>query len=128
LGVVEFFDFFHEFIIIGHNEVDCHSLSSETSRSTNSMDILFLAYGEIVIDNQVNLLNIDTSSKKISGNENSGTSSSKFFHNEISLVLLHISVHGRNNEIFFLEFGGQFVNSSFGVAINNALLDFKVII
>jgi len=124
LGVIEFFDFFDKFIVAGHNEVDGHSLSSETSRSTNSMNIFFFSDGEIVVNDQVDLLDINTSSKQISGNEDSGASSSEFFHDEISLGLFHVSVHRRDNEVLFLKLLGKLIDSLFGVAINNALLDF----
>lgn len=67
------------------------------------MNIFLFSDGEIIIDNKMDLLNIDTSSKQISGDKDSGASSSEFFHNQISLSLFHISMHRRDNEILFLQ-------------------------
>ena len=49
---------------------------------------------EIVVDDEGNLLNIDSSSEQIGGDENSGRSRSEFLHDDFSLSLFHISVHG----------------------------------
>ena len=50
--------------------------------------------GEIVVDDERNLLNIDSSSEQIGGDENSGRSRSELLHDDLSLSLFHISVHG----------------------------------
>ena len=49
--------------VLGQNEIDCGTLSAETTSSTNSVNVVFLLVGKFVVDNETNLLDIDTSSK-----------------------------------------------------------------
>ena len=49
---------------------------------------------EIVVDDERDLLNIDSSSEQIGGDEDSGRTRSEFLHDDFSLSLFHISVHG----------------------------------
>ena len=87
-------DFSNEFGIIWKNEVDSSTFSTESTSSTNSMDIVLLSVWQLVVDNETNLLYINTSSKKIGGDKNSSGTSSELLHNGVSLLLFHLSVHG----------------------------------
>jgi len=58
------------------------------------MDIVLLLVGQLVVDDQTNLLDIDTSCKKIGGDEDSSGTSSELFHDGVSLDLVHLTVHG----------------------------------
>jgi hypothetical protein len=94
LGVVMVLDFSNELCIVWQNKVDCHTFSSETTSSTNSMNVVFLLEWKFVVDNETNLLDINTSCEKIGGDEDSGGTSSEFLHNSISLDLIHFTMHG----------------------------------
>jgi hypothetical protein len=94
LGVVMVLDFSNELCIVWQNKVDCHTFSSETTSSTNSMNVVFLLEWKFVVDNETNLLDIDTSCEKIGGDEDSGGTSSEFLHDSISLDLIHFTMHG----------------------------------
>ena len=54
--------------ILGQDEVDSSTLSTETTSSTYSVDVVFLLEWKLVVNNKTNLLYINTSCKKISGN------------------------------------------------------------
>lgn len=92
------------------------------------MNVFLLGEGKIVVDNQRNLLDINTSGKQISGDQNSGWTSSEFSHNKISVVLGHVTVHRWNGEVLFLQLGGQFLNLLLLVAIDDTLLDINVVV
>lgn len=47
--------------IFAGNEVDCDTLASETPGATNAMDIVLTIARQVIVDDQANLLNIDTS-------------------------------------------------------------------
>jgi len=61
LSAIELFDFFKESSIIRSDEIDGSTLSTKPSTSSDPMDILFFALREIIVDDQMNLLDIDTS-------------------------------------------------------------------
>lgn len=56
--------------VLWKNEVDGSSFSTETTCSTNSVDVVFLFERKLVVNNETNLLHIDTSSKEVSSDEN----------------------------------------------------------
>ena len=63
LSVVMLLDLLDENSVLGQNEIDSGTLSSETTSSTNSVNVVFLLIGKFVVDNETDLLDINTSSK-----------------------------------------------------------------
>ena len=68
-------------------------------------------------------MNINPSSQQIGRNQDSGTSTSKLLHNDISLRLIHISMHSTDGKILLRQFVGQPIDLSTCVAENNGLSD-----
>ena len=87
------------------------------------MDVVLLGSGEIVVDDQGDLLDIDTTGQKVSGNEDTGGTGSELLHDDLSLSLVHVSVHGGNGELSLVEFGGKPVDLSSGRAEDDGLGD-----
>ena len=87
-------DFSDEFGIIWEDKVDSGTFSTESTSSSNSMNVVLLSVWQLVVDNETNLLNIDTSSKEISCDQDSSGSSSELLHDSISCLLLHLTMHG----------------------------------
>lgn len=56
------------------------------------MNIILPIRGKIVINNQRNLLNVNSSSQQIGSNENPTGSASKMLHDFFTLLLIHITV------------------------------------
>jgi len=52
LSAVELLDFSHHTDIICSDEVDCNTLSSETTTTTDSVDVVLTVGWEIVVDDQ----------------------------------------------------------------------------
>merc|ERR1711991_1177619 len=52
------------------DKINGYTLSSETTRSTDTMNVIFTVWRQIIIDDQRYLLNINTSGKKISSDQN----------------------------------------------------------
>lgn len=145
MSVVEAFNFFQELRVLWGDEVDGNTFSAKTSRSTDSVNVLLLAWWEVIVDDQVDLkesgvtkgtmerggfylLDINTSSQQIGGDQDTGRTCSEFLHDKITLVLFHFSVHGGDGELLFLHLFGKFVDLLSGVAINDTLSDFNVVI
>ncbi len=71
-------------IILGEVS-DCLTRSTSTTRSTNSMNVTLNSGGEIIINDQINALEIDTTRHELSRNQDPGFSRSKVLDNGISL-------------------------------------------
>lgn len=110
-------------MVLGGDKVDGNTLSAESTSSTNSMDVVLSVGGQVKVDDQRNLLDIDTSGKQIGGDEDSRRTGSEGLHNDISLGLLGLSVHGRDGEVSLGKSLGQEVDLSSGVAENDGLRD-----
>lgn len=126
LSVVVVLDFSDESGVVGQDEVDGSSLSSVSSSSSDSVDVALLFAWELVVDDESDLLDVDTSGEQVSGDEHSGSSSSELLHDHFSLELVQVSVHGGNNEVLALHSLGNLLDLLLGVAIDQGLLDVHV--
>lgn len=123
LSAVELLDLSHHADILGGNKVDGNTLSSKTTSTTDSVDVVLTVGWKIVVDDQRDLLDINTTGQKIGGNQNTGRTRSELLHNQITLTLVHISVHGRDSEVAGSELVGEPINLSSGIAEDNGLCD-----
>lgn len=123
LSAVKLLDFSHHADILSGDKVDGNTLTSETTSATDSVDVVLPVGWEIVVDDQGNLLDIDTTGQKISGDQDTGRSGTELLHDQITLTLVHVSVHGRDSEVTGSELVGEPVNLSAGVAEDNGLCD-----
>ena len=99
LGAVELFDFPHHSYVISRHKVDGNAFSSKSSATTNTVDIVLAIGGKIVVDDQRDLLNVDATCQQIGSDEDSGGPRAKLLHNQITLALVHITMHGRDGEV-----------------------------
>lgn len=126
LSVVMVLDLLDESGILRENEVDSSSFSTETTSSTDSVNVVLLLDGELVVDNETNLLDINTSSEQVGGDKNTDGSLSELLHDDVSLNLVHLSVHDGDSEFFFSHSLLEFLDSLFGVTVNESLVDIQV--
>ena len=61
LSVVMVLDVLQEAGVLWQHEVDGGSLSSKSTGSTDSVDVVLLLQGQLVVDDKTNLLHVDTS-------------------------------------------------------------------
>jgi len=92
------------------------------------VDVLFLGGGEVVVDDEGHLLDVDTSAEKVSGDQNSGRAGSELSHDHVSIGLNLFAVHKGDSEVLFLKLFGELLNFFLGVAVDNTLLDFNVVV
>jgi len=125
LGVVVILNLSDELGVVGRHEVDGDTLSTETTGSTNSMNVVLLLEGQLVVDDETNLLHIDTSGEQIGGDEHTSGGSSELLHDGVSLDLVHLTVHGGNGELVLSHALFELEDSLLGVAIDEGLVDFQ---
>lgn len=87
------------------------------------MDVVLAVGGQIVVDNQRDLLDIDATGEQVSGNEDTRRAGTELLHDNITLGLFHVTVHGGDSEVTGSELVGKPVDLSAGVAEDDGLGD-----
>jgi hypothetical protein len=123
LGAVELLNLTHHSDVLSGDEVDGDTLSAETTTTTNSVNVVLTVGREIIVDDQGNLLNVDTTGQEISGDQDTRRTGTELLHDQVTLSLVHVTVHGGNGEITSSELVGEPVDLSAGVAEDNSLGD-----
>ena len=85
------------------------------------MDVVLAVGGKVVVDDQGDLLDIDTTGQQISGDQNTRRTGTELLHNQVTLSLVHVTVHGRDGEVTGSELVGEPVDLSAGVAEDDGL-------
>jgi len=123
LSAVELLDFSHHADILGGDEVDGDTLATETTTTTDAVDVVLTVGGKVVVDDQGDLLDINTTSQEISGDQDTGGAGTELLHDKITLTLVHITVHGGDGEVASSELVSEPVDLSAGVAEDDSLGD-----
>lgn len=123
LGAVELLDLTHHTDIVSGDEVDSDTLTAETATTTDTVDVVLTVGGEVVVDDQRDLLDVDTTSQQIGGDEDTRGARAELLHDKITLGLVHVTVHGGDGEVTGGELVSEPVNLSAGVAEDDSLGD-----
>lgn len=123
LGAVELLNLTHHAHIVGGNEVDGNTLTTETTTTTDTVNVVLAVGGQVVVDDQGDLLDVDTTGKQIGGDEHTRRAGSELLHNQVTLGLVHVTVHGRDSEVTGGELVGEPVDLAAGVAEDDGLGD-----
>ena len=123
LGAVELLNLAHHADIVGGDEVDGHTLATETTTTTDTVDVVLAVGGKVVVDDKGDLLDVDTTGEEVSGDQDTGRTGTELLHDNITLGLVHVTVHGGDGEVTGSELVGEPVNLSAGVAEDNGLSD-----
>merc|ERR1711939_535801 len=123
LGAVELLDFAHHADIISRDEVDSNALAAETTTAADAVDVVLAVGRQIIVDDQGDLLNVDATSQKIGGDQDTRRTRTELLHDDITLSLLHVTVHGRDGEVTSSQLVGEPVDLSASVAEDDSLGD-----
>lgn len=123
LGAVELLNLTHHTDVLSGDEVDGNTLTTETTTTADTVDVVLAVGGKVVVDDQGNLLDIDTTGQKVSGDQDTGRTGTELLHDKVTLSLVHVTVHGRDGEITGSELVGEPVDLSAGVAEDDGLGD-----
>ena len=104
-------------------EVDGNTLAAKTSGATDAVDVVLTVGGEVVVDDEGDLLDVNTAGEKVRGDEDAGGSRAELAHDEITLALVHVTVHGRDGEVAGLHLLSEPVDLAAGVAVDDGLGD-----
>ena len=127
LGRVELLDLNHFHGLFLRNQVQSHSSSSESSASSDSVNVVLHGHWEVHVDNQSTLSDINSSGQQISGQKQLDLSLSEILHDFVSDFHLQSSVHELARDFLLLEFLAELLASFLGVEIDEALRNRGVI-
>ena len=123
LSAVELLNLTHHAHIIGGDEVDGHTLATETNTTTDAVDVVLAVGGQVVVDDQRNLLHVDTTGQEIGGDQDTRGAGAELLHDHVTLALVHVAVHGGHGEVACGELVGEPVDLSARVAEDDGLGD-----
>ena len=63
------------------------------------MDVIFPVVGQIVVDDQRDLLDVDASGQQVRCDQNTRRARSELSHDHLTLFLVHVAVHGRDRKV-----------------------------
>jgi len=126
LSVEMVLDGLDELGILGQHEVDGGTLSTVTTGTTNSVDVVLLLEWQLVVDDKTDLLHIDTSGQQVSGDQDTHGTGTELLHDDVSAELVHLTVHDGNGEVVLGHGLLQLFDSLLGVTVDESLVDVQV--
>ena len=115
--VVEGLDIFKSSDVIRRQEVDGHTFATESATATNAetrkkvsnrckheketqegqpkhlpVNVVFTVVGQVIVDDEGHLLDVDAASEEIGGDEHTAAARAELAHNDFALVLIHVSM------------------------------------
>jgi hypothetical protein len=78
--------------VISRHKINGNSLSSESSTTADTVDVVLPVRRQVVVDDQRNLLYVNAASKQVGGDQNTRGSRAEFLHQNLPLLHFHISV------------------------------------
>lgn len=103
------------------NEIDGGSLSTESTRTTDSVEVGLHLSWEVIINDELDLLDIDTSCEKIGRNKDSSGGCSKGIHNLVSVLLLLSAMHERTYKVLLFHCLCEFLNVFLFIQVDHTL-------
>lgn len=114
--------------IFARHEVDSDTLAPEASRPTNPVDVVLSVARQIVVDNQTDLLHIDTARPHVRADQHSAIALSELAHDRVAFLLGHFTVHAGDREVRITHLVREPVDLAARVAENDCLRDGECII
>mmetsp|Transcript_95161 Transcript_95161/g.198964 ORF Transcript_95161/g.198964 Transcript_95161/m.198964 type:complete len:436 (-) Transcript_95161:34-1341(-) len=120
---VELFNVAQDSDVVALHEVDGHTLAAESAGSTNAVNVELSVVGQVVADDQGHLLDIQTTTPKVGGDQHPAGTGAELLHDGVSLLLGHVTVDSGNSEVGFSHLLGQPIHLLLGVAEDHGLSD-----
>jgi len=128
LGVVELLQLAQGAQVLVGDEVDGHTLSAETTRATNAVNVVLKVAGQVEVDNQRHLLDINTTSQKIRGDQDTAGTSAELVQDDVTVLLAHVTVRRGHSVVTGSHFVSQVVDLASCVAEDHSLGDVESVI
>ena len=105
------------------DEVDGNSLTAEAARATDTVQVVLGLRGQVIVDDQGDLLDVDAAGKQVGGDEDAGGSRAELAHDDVAGVLVHVAVGGRHGVVALAHLVGEPVDLAARVGEDDRLGD-----
>merc|ERR1719240_1259360 len=121
LSVVVLLNVLHCSNIIICNKIYGYAFAAKTAAAPNAMQIILHVLRQVKVDDQGHLLYIDATSEQISGDQHTRRARAELAHDEVSLLLIELSMHSGDCEVTLCHLICQVVNLAACVAVDDGL-------
>lgn len=126
LRVVVILDLLEESGVARQHEVDGGTFLTETTSAADSVNVVLLLLWQLEVDDETDLLDVDSTSEHVSGDQDTNGTRSELLHHDFSLLLVHLAVHAGHHEILLRHVALELVNSALRIAVNNGLINVQI--
>ncbi|CRK15600.1 hypothetical protein BN1723_010732 [Verticillium longisporum] len=109
--------------ILAGNKVDGDTLATKAAATTNTVDVVLAVARQIVVDDQADLLHVDTTCPNIGRDEHTAVALAEVLHNTVALLLRHVAVHAAHGKVGLAHLVRQPVDLAARVAEDDGLCD-----
>lgn len=109
--------------VFASDKVDSDTLPTETTATTDTVDVVFTVSREVIVDDQGHLLHVDTTGPDVRGDQDARVPLPEVLHDAIPLLLGHLTVHAGNGEVGLAHLVSEPVDLAAGVAEDDCLGD-----
>lgn len=92
------------------------------------MDVLGGVRGEVVVDDEVDLLDVDAPAQQIGGDEDAGRARTELLHHVDALGHLHVAADAGHHELVLPQLVGELLDALLPVGEDHALRDHHVLV
>ena len=110
-------------LVVADDKVDGDSLAAEATRAPDTMEVVLGLSGKVIVDHQRHLLDVNAASEEVGGDEDTGGSRAELAHDDVTGVLVHVSVGGRDSVVPLPHLVSEPVHLPAGVGENDRLGD-----
>jgi len=111
-------------IVVG-DEVDGNTQVAESARAADSVQVCFRVLGEVKVDDNVDGLNIDTTSEKIRRYQVTAGTVAEVMEYAVTVRLYHLGVNVEARISELRDLSSEQLDTSHAVAENDGLIDLK---
>uniref|UniRef100_A0A8W7PPN0 Uncharacterized protein n=1 Tax=Anopheles coluzzii TaxID=1518534 RepID=A0A8W7PPN0_ANOCL len=109
--------------VVRFDKVNSNTLTPESTRTTDAMDVQLTVVRQIVVDDQRHLLHVDTARPNVGRDQHPALAGPELFHNFVTLLLRHVAVHRADGKVGLAHLLRQPVDLAPGVAEDDRLRD-----
>ena len=113
----------YRIVLVRFNPNQFKILVSSPSTTSNPVDVVLPVGRQVVVDDQGDLLHVDTTGQQICGDQHPGGATAELAHDHVPLLLVHVAVHGGHREVALVHLLSQPVHLPPGVAEDDRLGD-----
>lgn len=108
--------------ILGSHKVNGHTFATKAPTSPNTMQIALKIGGQVVVDHEIYLLNVNATGQEVSRNQDTRRSSTEVLHDLLPSFRWQISVNNADSEVAVCHLLTDLNDLLLCIGVNHSLL------